>query len=451
MMKVTKITLLSLALCLMLLLSACAGAVQTDEESQTSASTDVAQAAASPDTAQTTETGKLSGHLEVGTMLAEGTSSYDFSVSVADQLMAENPGLDIEFVFANKKARAFIDQRWRANDGPDTDYFVFNAQVPATYEFTDYLLDLTPYLDADPEWRDSFIDAASTITTLNGATYGLITDTHVLALYYNKACFEQYGITPPTTWTELLAACEVLKSNGIDPIAVTGTFTPYMGMWLDYLMIREVGYDVAAEAVKNGTLSENPAFLRAAQNVQTLVDNKYFLDGFEGTDFTAAQMQFFQGKAGMILMGTWLSSEMADSIPDDFDLGIIAFPAIEGSSADQTETLSHSNVMSINKNSENLDAAIAFTKLFTSVDVQTRRAQECQLISAVKGVPVPTGTYGLDNLMSGIGSMYVRWFGLEFEEDKYTAYYNEVARLFFGEDTAEEFIENADAAMQALN
>jgi hypothetical protein len=69
----------------------------------------------------------------------------------------------------------------------------------------------------------------------------------------------------------------------------------------------------------------------------------------------------------------------------------------------------------------------------------------------VKGVPAPTGTYGLDNLISGIGSMYVRWFGLEFEEDKNTAYYNEVAKLFFGEYTAEEFIANADAAMQALN
>lgn len=450
-MKVTKVSLLSLTLCLVLLFSACTGTVQTTEIPQASTATDVPQVTDSTDSAPTTEPTKLSGHLEVGTMLAEGTKSYNFTVSVCDQLIAENPDLEIELLFANRKARAFIDQRWRSDDGPDTDYFVFNAQVPATYEFTEYLLDLTPYLEADPEWRDSFIDAASTITTLDGATYGLITDTHVLALYYNKACFEQYGITPPTTWTELLAACEVLKSNGIDPIAVTGTFTPYMGMWLDYLMIREVGYDVAADAVKNGTLSENPGLLRAAQNVQTLVDNKYLLDGFEGTDFTAAQMQFFQGKAGMILMGTWLSSEMADSIPADFQLGIIPFPAIEGSSADQTETLSHSNVMSINKNSENLDAAIAFTKLFTSVDVQTRRSEECQLISAVKGVPAPTGTYGLDDLITGIGSMYVRWFGLEFEEDKNTAYYNEVAKLFFGEYTAEQFIANADAAMQALN
>jgi raffinose/stachyose/melibiose transport system substrate-binding protein len=450
-MKVKKVSLLSLALCLVLLLNACTGtAVQTAADAQTATSADATQSASVDDT-QTSENANLSGYLEVGTMLAEGTSSYDFTVGVADELIADNPDLDIELIFANRKARAFIDQRWRSDDGPDTDYFVFNAQVPATYEFTEYLLDLTPYLEADPEWRDSFINAAATITTLDGATYGLITDTHVLALYYNKACFEQYGITPPTTWTELLAACETLKTNGIDPIALTGTFTPYMGMWLDYLMIREVGYDVAAEAVKNGKLSENPAFLRAAQNVQTLVDNDYLLDGFEGTDFTAAQMQFFQGKTGMILMGTWLSSEMADSIPDDFQLGIIPFPAIEGSEADQSETLSHSNVMSINKDSDNLDAAIAFTKLFTSVDVQTRRAQECQLISAVKGVPAPTGTYGLDNLISGIGSMYVRWFGLEFEEDKNTAYYNEVAKLFFGEYTAEEFIANADAAMQALN
>lgn len=112
-----------------------------------------------------------------------------------------------------------------------------------------------------------------------------------------------------------LAACETLKSNGIDPIAVTGTYAPYMGAWLDYLMIREVGYDAAYEAIRNGTLSELPGVKRAVDKCKQLIDNGYFLQGFEGTDFTAAQMQFFQGKAGMILMGTWLTSEMADSIP----------------------------------------------------------------------------------------------------------------------------------------
>ena len=112
-----------------------------------------------------------------------------------------------------------------------------------------------------------------------------------------------------------------------------------MGAWLDYLMIREVGYDAAYEAIRNGTLSELPGVKRAVDKCKQLIDNGYFLQGFEGTDFTAAQMQFFQGKAGMILMGTWLTSEMADSIPADFQLN----PTQDRPKPDKTsEASSHS-------------------------------------------------------------------------------------------------------------
>ena len=436
-----KFRLLALLVCTCMFISACGG--NTSNTSNGNAEN------SSQDTSNSTESG-FSGHLEVGELPAEGTKTYDLFVEVGDQMIAENPDLEIEYTFANTKARAFMEQRWRSGNPPDIDYFVFNAQVPSTHEFSEQLLDLTPYFEEDPEWGDSFLDSTKTVTSMDGKTYGIVTDTHVQALYYNKTYFDQYNIAPPETWDDLLAACDTLKNAGIDPIAVTGTYAPYMGAWLDYLMVREVGYETAYEAVRTGTLSEVPGILKAAEKVQTLIDNDYLLQGFEGTDFTAAQMQFFQGKAGMILMGTWLTSEMADSIPEDFNLGICTFPTIPDSSADQTEILSHSNIMSINKNSENLEAAVEFAKRMTSVETQTKRAEEVGLISAVKGVPVPEGTFGLDEVISNAGPMFVRHFGLEFEADLNTAYYNEVAKLFFGEYSASDFIAGADAAMKSL-
>ena len=396
--------------------------------------------------------GGRKGDLEVGILLAEGTTGYQIITEAGDKFMEENPGLEIEYTFANTKARSFMDQRWRSGDAPDTDYFVFNAQVPSTYEFTEYLLDLKPYLDADPEWRDSFYDSYDSITHLGDAVFGVISDCHILGLYYNKAYFDEWGIKVPETWDEFLTACETLKAHDVDPIAVTGTYTPYMGMWTDYLMMREIGYDNAKEAVLNGKMSENPGIVRAIEKAKTLVDNKYLLNGFEGTDFTAAQVQFFQGKCGMILMGTWLSSEMADSIPEDFQLGITTFPTVDDADegVDQTEVLSHNNIISINKDSENLDAAIAWAKYFTREEVQSVRAQKTNLISAVKTVPVPTGTYGLAEAVANAGPREVRFFGLEFQADKQTALYNEVAKLFFGEYTVEQFLAAADGVMQAL-
>lgn len=395
----------------------------------------------------TTEEGKLSGNLEVGVMPAEGTVAYEFINKIGNEIIAKNPDLEIEYTFANTKARAFMEQRWRANDGPDIDYFVFNAQVPSTYEFTEKLLDLTPYIQADPEWSSRYIDAATAVTTLDGHQYGVVTDTHVLAIYYNKGYFDEFGIKVPETWTEFLDACETLKTNGIDPIAISGTTALYLPNFFDYLCIRLLGHDVAKEHVMNGTMSEKPEFLQAAKMLRELVDKGYILKGFEGTDFTGSQMMFFQGKAGMILVGTWLASEMAGSIPEDFQMGIFNFPAVEGGKGDPTEVFAHANIMAVNKDSDNLDAAIEFVNYFTSKEVQMRRTKETGLISAVKGVDAPSNVYGLSDLISNAGKLCVRYYGMEFTSNVQSAFDIEIQKLWFGEYTPEEFIKNADAVM----
>lgn len=438
-MNMKRIIAMILCLCLALSLVACGGGSAPAEKPAENKPAEAGEA-------------KLSGDLEVGILLAEGTTGYLLlEDAVKNHLEEANPDLEISFTFANTKARSFMEQKWRSEtEAPDTDFMVYNARVASTYEFTDKLLNLAPYLEQEgwSKYKDS---AYSVMQMEDGGIYGLVTDTHVQGLYYNKAYFDQFNIKVPTTWTELLDACETLKANGIDPIAVTGTYNPYMGAWLDYLMIREVGYEVAHEGVHNGTLSSIPGIEKAVNNCLTLIENDYLLNGFEGTDFTAAQMQFFQGKAGMILMGTWLTSEMADSIPADFQLGIVPFPTVEGGVADQTEVTSHANIISVNKNSDNLEAALEVVKRFTSVEVQTKRAEETGLISAVEGVPAPTNVIGLDDMMNNIGDMYVRHFALEFETDKNTAYYNEVAKLFMGEyKTAQDFLTNVDAVMGAL-
>ena len=56
---------------------------------------------------------KISGSIEIGVMLAEGTSGYDFITGVGDQLITESPDLQITYTFVNTKARPFIEQRWR--------------------------------------------------------------------------------------------------------------------------------------------------------------------------------------------------------------------------------------------------------------------------------------------------------------------------------------------------
>lgn len=393
--------------------------------------------------------GSGSQEAEIGVKPAEGTSGYEFLVAVGDRITEENPEFTYTYTFVNTKVRPQIEQRWRAGNPPDTDYEVFNAQVPATHDFAENLLDLTPYMDEEVEgggtWRESFVEGAILETELDGKIYGVVTDTSVVALFYNIQIFNDLGLTPPATWDELLEVSSTLIDEGIDPIAVTGMYEPYMGMWIDYLFQRAVGYETARDAAFSGDYGD-PGYLSAAEKFQELRDQGAFLNGFEGTDFTAVQMEFFQGNAAMILMGTWLTAEMQDSIPEDFQLGVAPFPQVAEGGEDNSFT-SASNIMVVNKDSQSIDAAIAYMRALTSVETQTARAEEQNAVSAVEGVPGPPGVEGFEELFASGGDLNYRYFGTEFVPDRHTAYYREVARFFFGEQDAAEFVDALSEAM----
>jgi raffinose/stachyose/melibiose transport system substrate-binding protein len=395
----------------------------------------------------------LAKKIEIGVLPAEGTSSMKFIQDIGDSITKEHPGAKFTYTFANSKARPVMEQRWRSKNAPDMDYYVFNAQVPKSWEFQDQLLDLTPYMaeqvPSGGTWGDSFLEGTKAVTVKDGKQYGVVTDGHLLAVFYNKKIFERLGLSAPKTWDDFIKVGQALKAGGVAPVAVTGMYEPYMGMWVDELFMREVGYKRAYDAAYSGDYTD-AGFLKAAEKVQDMRDRGFLMQGFKGIDFTPTQIEFFQGKAGMILMGTWLSSEMKDSIPPDFQLAVTSFPTVDGASGDQDAALAHNNILAINKNTQAKELAIEFAKRFTSKDVQTRRAQEVATVSQVKGVPVPKGVEGLEQVLTSAKKLNVRYYGLEYAPDRQTAYYREVAKLFFGEYNAAQFIQALSTAMKRI-
>jgi len=442
--KVMSLTMVCLTL--VLALAACGGNDGTSEK--TNATTNGADGANSSATSGgPSDNKKLSGSIEVGTLNTEPDA---IEKSVAEQIMKNNPGTDIKFVFVNTKARPSIDQRWRAGNPPTIDYQIFNGMIPKTYDFVkqDKILDLTPYLkqkaaDQDMTWEETFLPNIKPMLTYEGKYYAIPVNVSIFVLYYNKKMFDDLGLTPPKTWDDFLAVCEVLKKNNIDPVAVTGQFNPYMQMWTDYLLQREAGYDETVKAMRGGGFKNNPKFLEAARKLEDMVKKGYFLKGFEGTDFTAAQMAYIQGKAGMILMGSWLSSEMKESTPKDFQMGVVPFPAINGGQGKQDAMHGSAIMMSVAKSDKNPDLAIEYMKQMTSKSIQTRMANEQNIIPAIKGVEISDRVIGLKDAL-GSGDLVMRYLGIENDTELFNNYGVAVSKLFFGKITAEQFIDEID-------
>lgn len=400
------------------------------------------------------------GALEVGVLPATGTPSLAFLQEIADSMGKDIPGTKVKLTFANTEARPALEQRWRSGDGPDVDYTMFDGTNESLLDWADdgKLLDLAPYLKQNDKttgkpWLDSFSPAVRQFMEHpeTKKIYGVPSELSLQVLFYNAKLFKDNDIKPPATWDELTAAADQLKAAGVDPIAVTGLFEPYLGMWTDNLWMRTVGYDKAHEVLTEGkgNITDDPGFLEGLQKMQDLRDSGALLKGFEGTDFTAAQAQFFQGKAGMILMGSWLVSEMKDVIPADFDLGVLAFPTVEGGAGDESGMMAMAQLMSISADSKNVPLSLEWVRRVTSAETQTSRAEKIGEVSAVQGVASPPGLPGISDIVGKADQLHPAYYGILQSKAK-DVVYPEIARMLFGKQDAEKTLKALDEGLRRV-
>lgn len=134
---------------------------------------------------------------------------------LARQYEELNPGLhiEIEIVPSEDYAKTLI---MRAQGGEASDVFAVNPDGDFGSEIaTGALMELN---DCE-EILDNFSEDALGAGTRDGKIYAVVQTTNPLAIYYNKAIFEEYGLEVPTTVEEFMNVCETLKENGVTPMA----------------------------------------------------------------------------------------------------------------------------------------------------------------------------------------------------------------------------------------
>jgi raffinose/stachyose/melibiose transport system substrate-binding protein len=223
-------------------------------------------------------------------------------------------------------------------------------------------------------------------------------------------------------------------------------------MWYDSLVQRIVGADKVMNVLYgDGKMADDPGFLQAMQEFEKLFTNDYIIEGFEGVDFTAVQVEFFQGEAAMILMGSWLVTEMKDSIPPDFELGVSTFPAVEGGAGQQDAMFGRTLSWSVAAGSDNPDLAVEYLKRFTSdPQVVERRANELGQLVPLRGAPAPPGIPGADQILEEAANVrFILYnYGVGSDTALRDAWYNPMVQLAFGNLTPEETIETIDANLE---
>lgn len=195
------------------------------------------------------------------------------------------------------------------------------------------VLDLTEKIDPS-----QYVGAALSATTFDDRIYGVPMTLGIAPVFYNKEIFEQYNLTPPETYSELLEIVDTLNENGIIPFALANQTKWPGALYLIYFADRIAGHELFDSAfARTGRGFDDPAYVRAGEMIQELVQRNAFPEGFNGLNYDTGQARalLYSGKAAMMLMTSGFISNVRDEAPEfEEKLDIFNFPAVEGGEGD---------------------------------------------------------------------------------------------------------------------
>jgi ABC-type glycerol-3-phosphate transport system substrate-binding protein len=215
---VHRFALLVIAL---LVLAACGGATTPSGGAATSAPAASGAAATAAPAAGEQPTAAASGEQVTITWGFWGSPEEKAShEKVAAEFMKTHPNIKIE-IWHQPWDDYFTKLKtlWASGDPKQIPDVLFLAPVPS-YAATGVLEDLGPYIQKSNYNLDDYWPNLLDSAKYQGKLYGLPRDIGLEVLYYNKAIFDEAGVSYPTdswTWDDFLAAAEKLtkvEANG---------------------------------------------------------------------------------------------------------------------------------------------------------------------------------------------------------------------------------------------
>ena len=293
------------------------------------------------------------------------------------------PNVDVEWeIWDMENYYDLVSLGIQAGSGPDLFYTDGIARTKMR-EYTDQgtILNLTDLVDFS-----NFDEADLWREEIDGKCYGvpwLTFDSRIV--YYNVEMFQENNWKIPETFAEFEELLGKIKDTGITPISLT----PYDSYSLLFLMepiltalhpeyaenITEDDTDLLAEPVKE-----------AIQKMLDWAAEGYFGDWTEVLNGGDQGLNFMSGNAAMNICGSWDATNMQANNPD-LEIDAFILPSNDGSKGLMGSIASG---FSLNAETENRDAAIAFLNYCASLDGQSRWIRAHGGISADESIEAST-------------------------------------------------------------
>jgi raffinose/stachyose/melibiose transport system substrate-binding protein len=299
--------------------------------------------------------------------------------SLANKFTKENPTIKIEYQFTpNSQYKGVIRPQLLSGEGPDL-FMVY-------YDLASFTDDLSK----EP-WVENMLPAVKDAITINGKLIEMPMTAAGYAVFYNKEIFEKLNLAVPTTYEEFLSVAEKIKQAGITPLAMgmkdgfvpNSAITQLLGTF--YAEKGDNYYKDLYEGKEK--IAENDHFKAGINQFVELNKKGYFSKGVLSGGYQEVYQEIAQGKAAMILQGTWLPG-FTGSMNPDLKLGSFILPNPSGKT---TVQIFPDWNFGVNKNSKNKEAAKKFLNFVAQPENMGYLDKEWTSVPAFKNVTVDLG------------------------------------------------------------
>lgn len=368
------------AICLIGLLVGCGGATPAAD---TPAEEEAAQEEPSAAVEEPTEAPEAEA-VTLTYLVDDSEANSSMARALAEAYMALHPNVTINVETRPGGTEGDNIVKTRLATGEMTDVFWYNSgSLLQALNPSGTIVDVSnePFI---ADIAESFIPTVSQ----SGQIFGVPTGTAMGGgILYNKAIYEDLGLSVPTTWAEFAANNEAIKAAGIAPVIATydgtSTWTSQLFVLADYFNVEQAHPTFAADYTANqAKFATTPEAMAGFGYLQEAFEKEWYQPDFATTTFEQGLKLLADGEGAHYPMLTFALSTIATNWPDQVsDIGFFPIPGPDASTNGATIWMPPATYIA--NTSEHIEEAKDFLAFIASIDG----------VDALTAAVAPTGPY----------------------------------------------------------
>lgn len=332
-------------------------------------------------------------HLTVLTRLNEESGEEKFVRESMEEYAKENnieitvDNLPVEEDYLNKLRTSFAD-----GQTPNI-FYDYGGSRTLDYLESDALVNFQPYLDEDPEWKDTFMQNCWNDVDYSEEGYeglwGLPVKSYAVSLYCNKEIFEAQNLEYPETFDELLEVCQKLLDAGIQPFQCGAKDSYRLGHLHNNIVLKSLGAKAVDQLADRTLAYDSEEMIETYRVIDDMIKKGYLGKDLLDTDVNTEKSMYLAGETAMRWDGEWFIQPLKDAGEIYDKTVVIPFPYINESCKGYAQGGNNDILFAskLNKTDKEVEETIKLAKYMTSQEYMSKNNEIASYLYPIKFTP----------------------------------------------------------------